>query len=164
MKKVLFNLLLIPALMSAQCNVNVNAMCSKACVPGTLYINQVYCGWFAILATGATSYTWSVSGPDGSYTHNGDTAKFYPQLPGFTTYSVIGTCSNSATGSAQVTVEAEICPYGSPNTVGINEYSTMPNGTQPIYYDLQGNQVAKQPNTLLIEQRGLIRRKIYYRE
>jgi hypothetical protein len=46
-----------------------------------------------------------------------------------------------------------------PIITGIETYS--PDTVIPVYFDLQGNRIEKQYNTLMIEQKGYLRRKIY---
>ena len=46
-------------------------------------------------------------------------------------------------------------------TTSINQLEPQINTIEPIYFDLQGNKISKQYNTLIIEQIGLKRKKVF---
>lgn len=133
------------------------------CVPGTYNLNQSMAQWVRITQqyTDTNTCTFSVNGGPPTVTTS---ITFTPSAAGITTFVLIGTnpaypaCTQTVTWT--FTTVACQYTYTGPAT-GIEQYNQAP-ADQVRYYDLQGNPVEKQYNTLLIEQAGYHRRKVYF--
>lgn len=159
MKKLTTIILAMASLaISAQLNVSITKNCNYYCAPDTYKLDTSFCGqYFLMTANGANNYTWTINN---NFAANTPTLLFSITNAGAFICTVTGTAivnDKPEQATATTTIYVENCQFGSP--VGINEYEL--NELTPIYYNLQGQPVDKAYNTLLIEQRGRVRKKVY---
>lgn len=149
------------AISAQQLNVSITKNCNYYCAPGTWKLDTAYCAqYFLMTANGASNYTWTINNNLAATT---PTLLFSITHAGAFICTVTGTAiinQKPAYATATTTIYVQNCQFGSP--VGITEYEL--NELTPTYYNLQGQPIDKAYNTLLIEQRGRVRKKVYLQD
>lgn len=142
----------------------ISTSCHSVCVAGTFKVDTNYCGWFLMTAGGAQNYTWTINGAGAIVS---PTVIYNPPpAPGITNYLVTGSVIDSSGlpcyGQAAISVTAVACMHGSWGPTGYQDQEPADPGQPAVYFDLLGNRIEKRFNEVLIEQRGISRRKVYY--
>ncbi len=139
--------------------ISYSTLCHTFCISGTYELNGPNCGWERIRGQYCDTNSFAFKIDNGPLTLT-PSIIFTPSVVGVTNFTLTGTryinnepCFQSISWSFTTVA----CTY-TYTDVGVNEYSL--NAIQPIYFNMQGIQVAPCSNQLLIEQVGNRRRKI----
>ncbi len=143
--------------------IGYSTTCHTFCTNGTYNPNQNNCGWQRVSGQNcdSSSYVFVVNG--GAPTHT-PSIIFTPGAAGITTFTLTGwkivngdTCHQSVSWSFTT-----VACSNSATSVGIKELMQDHPQGEPRYFDLQGREIEKRYNELIIQQVGLQRRKVYF--
>lgn len=135
---------------------NCNSQNCNLIVPTDTFFCQE--GISLIKANGAISYTWSANGQltctDSGYVHESTFPYYY--WHGITTITVTAKTPNCTKTVSVIIVQIIDC-------TALDIPEIFQSNQIPIYYDLSGKKIDKRVNTIMVETRGNIRRKVYIR-
>lgn len=113
--------------------------------------DTIVCNGSAVIlyASGAYSYTWATNGH--TVVHQSNSSAYLCPF-NFSSWVILYALTDAGVYQSQINVSFTEC-------VGINENEPN-NQVQPVYFDLTGNKAEPIQGQILIEQRGIYRRKV----